>query len=164
MYGIKISLSPPEAVHRLEDVMEAVLEFAREVMPEVEVTIDKKAIDFGFHRIDAEAALERVLSLPHIQEAFNKKARETKPSIDQSESNVTSNPNQELFIGPHGMNFILIPAGPFVMGSPLTEPSRADDETQYQVTINQPFHMQTTPVTQSQWQAIMDTNPSTFNL
>ncbi|MFH0817994.1 MAG: SUMF1/EgtB/PvdO family nonheme iron enzyme, partial [Candidatus Micrarchaeota archaeon] len=51
--------------------------------------------------------------------------------------------------------FVLIPAGTFIMGSPSSESGRDDDETQHQVTISQPFYMQTTPVTQGQWQKVM---------
>ena len=39
------------------------------------------------------------------------------------------------------MEFSLIPAGTFVMGSPLTEQGRGSDETQHQVTLSKPFYM-----------------------
>ncbi len=58
--------------------------------------------------------------------------------------------------------FLLIPAGTFMMGSPEDEPERRDDETLHQVTISKPFYMQTTPVTQGQWQKVMGRNPSEF--
>jgi len=61
-----------------------------------------------------------------------------------------------------GMKFILIPAGSFIMGSPSNEPSRSSDETQHQVTISKLFYMQTTAVTQGQWQKIMGSNLSHF--
>ncbi|KPA18392.1 Microcystin-dependent protein-like protein [Candidatus Magnetomorum sp. HK-1] len=47
-----------------------------------------------------------------------------------------------------GMTFRLIPAGTFLMGSPSDELGRAGDETQYTVTISEPYYMQTTEVTQ----------------
>jgi len=49
-----------------------------------------------------------------------------------------------------GMEFALIPAGTFTMGSPVDEPSKDSDEVQHQVTITKPFYLQTTEVTQSQ--------------
>lgn len=49
-----------------------------------------------------------------------------------------------------------------MMGSPEDEPGRYADEVQHQVTITRPFYMQTTPVTQAQWQAVMGDNPSFF--
>jgi len=61
-----------------------------------------------------------------------------------------------------GMTFRLIPAGTFMMGSPTDEPGREDDETQHQVTLTQSFYMQTTEVTQGQWQAAMGSNPSHY--
>ena len=67
------------------------------------------------------------------------------------------------FINSIGMKFVLIPAGTFTMGSPSNEPSRWSYETQHQVTISRPFHMQTTVVTQGQWKRVMGSNPSHFN-
>lgn len=61
-----------------------------------------------------------------------------------------------------GMTFALIPAGTFTMGSPPNEPGRYEDETRHQVTISRPFYMQTTEVTQGQWKAVMEINPSSF--
>jgi formylglycine-generating enzyme required for sulfatase activity len=61
-----------------------------------------------------------------------------------------------------GMKFVLIPAGTFQMGSPKAESGRDEDERQHQVTISQPFYMQTTEVTQGQWQKVMGNNPSYF--
>jgi formylglycine-generating enzyme len=57
------------------------------------------------------------------------------------------------------MTFKEIPAGTFMMGSPEGEPGRRDNETQHPVTITKPFYMQTTEVTQGQWQAVMGTEP-----
>ena len=59
-----------------------------------------------------------------------------------------------------GQEFKLIPAGTFTMGSPLDEPGRTSDEKQHQVTLTQPFYMQTTEVTQAQWKAVMGNNHS----
>ncbi|HOG91722.1 MAG TPA: SUMF1/EgtB/PvdO family nonheme iron enzyme [Smithella sp.] len=58
--------------------------------------------------------------------------------------------------------FVLIPAGTFIMGSPVNEPKRGEGEKQHQVTISKSFYMQTTPVTQGQWQRIMGYNYSYF--
>lgn len=58
-----------------------------------------------------------------------------------------------------GMTFFLIPAGTFMMGSPLSEQRRFYDETQHRVTLTKPFYMQTTQVTQGQWKAFMESDP-----
>ncbi len=54
-----------------------------------------------------------------------------------------------------GMEFVLIPAGEFMMGSPPHEPHRSELEVQHKVIISQPFYMQTTEVTLKQWRALM---------
>jgi sulfatase modifying factor 1 len=54
-----------------------------------------------------------------------------------------------------GMKFVLIPTGGFRMGSPLSEPHRKRDEVQHQVSIRQPFYIQTTEVTLKQWRSLM---------
>jgi formylglycine-generating enzyme required for sulfatase activity len=76
-----------------------------------------------------------------------------------------------LYTNSLGMKFSLIPAGSFVMGSPdgvttvpasPAEPARSSDEKQHVVTLTKPFYMQTTEVTQGQWQQMMGSNPSHF--
>ena len=63
-----------------------------------------------------------------------------------------------------GQEFKLIPAGTFTMGSPSNEPGRFSNEgPQHQVTLTQPFYMQTTEVTQAQWEKVMGSNPSYFS-
>jgi len=61
-----------------------------------------------------------------------------------------------------GMKFVLIPDGSFMMGSPPHEINRADDENLHIVTISKPFYMQSTQVTQGQWEEVMGNNPSFF--
>jgi formylglycine-generating enzyme required for sulfatase activity len=62
-----------------------------------------------------------------------------------------------------GMQFVLVPAGSFLMGSPAGEPGRGSDEgPQYHVTITRPFYLGVCPVTQAQWQTVMAYNPSYF--
>jgi formylglycine-generating enzyme required for sulfatase activity len=64
---------------------------------------------------------------------------------------------------PAGMTFVKIPAGTFMMGSPDSESGRDSNEgPQHQVTISKSFEMHTTEVTQSQWEAVMGSNPSSF--
>jgi len=58
-----------------------------------------------------------------------------------------------------GMTFNKLPAGTFMMGSPVDETDREDGEHQHEVTISKAFYMQTTEVTQAQWKAVMGTEP-----
>jgi formylglycine-generating enzyme required for sulfatase activity len=46
-----------------------------------------------------------------------------------------------------------------MMGSPVDETDRDDDEDHHKVTISKAFYMQTTEVTQEQWKAVMGTEP-----
>ncbi len=59
-------------------------------------------------------------------------------------------------------DFIAIPAGSFVLGSPATEAGRSDDEAQHNVTLSKGFWMGKHEVTQAQWTKVMGTNPSHF--
>jgi formylglycine-generating enzyme required for sulfatase activity len=54
-----------------------------------------------------------------------------------------------------GMEFVLIPAGSFIMGSPPEESDRHETEVQHQVKISRPFYMQATEVTLKQWWSLM---------
>lgn len=58
--------------------------------------------------------------------------------------------------------FRWVPAGSFVMGSPLTEPGRFDDETPHKATLTKGFWIMETETTQKQWSAVMGDNPSRF--
>ena len=60
------------------------------------------------------------------------------------------------------MKFVWIAPDTFMMGSPSSESGRDTDEDQHQVTFTKGFEMQTTEVTQAQWEAVMGNNPSYF--
>ncbi|MGA9189611.1 MAG: formylglycine-generating enzyme family protein [Methanosarcina sp.] len=61
------------------------------------------------------------------------------------------------------MEFVLIPEGEFMIGSPDDEVGRYDSEGPvHKVTIKNPFNLGKYPVTQKQWVAIMGSNPSRF--
>lgn len=59
--------------------------------------------------------------------------------------------------------FVLIPAGDFMMGSPMTEKGRYGDETEHKVTLTRAFCMQETEVTQQQYKNVMQRNPASFS-
>lgn len=62
------------------------------------------------------------------------------------------------------MDFVLIPAGSFEMGSPSSEKDRDSDEGPVQrVQITKPFYMSKYEVTQEQYTALMVRNPSNFS-
>ncbi len=61
-----------------------------------------------------------------------------------------------------GMMLVEIPSGRFTMGSPASEAGRRDNETGHDVTIDRPFLLGRTEVTQQEWRAVMGSNPSRF--
>lgn len=62
-----------------------------------------------------------------------------------------------------GVEFVLIPAGEFDMGSFSEDKDRSDYESPaHRVTIKNPFYMGRSSVTQKQWKNIMGTSPSHF--
>ena len=60
------------------------------------------------------------------------------------------------------MEFVRIPAGSFVMGSPEDEEGRGSDERQHEVRISKGFWMGKYEVTQGEWEVLMGANPSWF--
>ncbi len=60
------------------------------------------------------------------------------------------------------MEFVRIPAGKFMMGSPKEEKERDDWEVQHEVTISKAFYLGKYEVTQEQYEAVTGENPSHF--
>jgi eukaryotic-like serine/threonine-protein kinase len=79
---------------------------------------------------------------------------------------------------PTGMEFVLVPAGTFMMGSSDADVQRvieqskrdfrdaelsfASEKPQHQVTIREEFYLGRYEVTQAEWQAVMGSNPSSL--
>ncbi|MCL4503148.1 MAG: SUMF1/EgtB/PvdO family nonheme iron enzyme [Deltaproteobacteria bacterium] len=76
-------------------------------------------------------------------------------------SNTLIQPAEETCVIPLDRSFVYIPAGSFIMGSPENEPGRNPDEQQHEVTLSRGFYLQSTPLTQRQWQAVMGGKPAT---
>ncbi|WP_321416959.1 SUMF1/EgtB/PvdO family nonheme iron enzyme [uncultured Methanomethylovorans sp.] len=57
-----------------------------------------------------------------------------------------------------GMEFVLIPAGEFQMGSNESN----NEQSVHKVRVSKPFYLGKYPVTQKEWQAVMGTYPSHF--
>ena len=58
-----------------------------------------------------------------------------------------------------GMNFVLCPAGSFMMGSPSNH-GYGDERPRHKVTISHPFYIGVNEVTQQQYQRVMGINPA----
>jgi formylglycine-generating enzyme required for sulfatase activity len=62
-----------------------------------------------------------------------------------------------------GMEFVLIPSGEFIMGSPTNEQGKDNYEgPAHEVIIKNSFYIGKFPVTQKQWEKIFGSNPSRF--
>jgi formylglycine-generating enzyme required for sulfatase activity len=62
------------------------------------------------------------------------------------------------------MKLVLIPAGEFLMGSPDSDnDARANEKPRHRVRITRWFYLGATPVTQGQYQAVTNANPSLLN-
>ena len=59
-----------------------------------------------------------------------------------------------------GLEFVPIPAGKFLMGSPDSDQdARAFEKPQHEVTISTPFYLGRFEVTQAQWEEVLGENP-----
>lgn len=78
--------------------------------------------------------------------------------------NLENSETAEIFASPFtGIEFVLIPAGEFEMGSPSEEQGRFPNECPaHRVTIKKSFYIGKSSVTQKQWKKIMGRNPSHF--
>ena len=61
-----------------------------------------------------------------------------------------------------GMKLVLIHAGAFTMGSPVSEVGRQDNETLHEVTISKSFYLGVYEVNQDEYEKVMGKNPSHF--
>lgn len=71
-------------------------------------------------------------------------------------------PSVESVKDANGIEFILIPAGTFTIGTVFTADVNPDEVPQQSVTISRPFYLSRYEVTQAQWESIMEKNPSEF--
>ncbi|MDL2286519.1 formylglycine-generating enzyme family protein [Desulfococcaceae bacterium OttesenSCG-928-F15] len=68
---------------------------------------------------------------------------------------------EEEFVNSVGIKFVLIPAGSFMMGcKEETELCASNEVPRHKVTISKPFYMGVYQVTQENWEAVMENNPS----
>jgi formylglycine-generating enzyme required for sulfatase activity len=70
---------------------------------------------------------------------------------------------EPFFTNSIGMEFILIPAGSFMMGSADSDPDPwCNEKPAHKVTISKPFYLGKYAVTQEPWTAVMGNNPSMY--
>ena len=92
--------------------------------------------------------------------AFDRIVRGIRTELDKRQGTTALEPS---FTNSIGMEFVLIPSGIFIMGSPDSDAEASSAERPaHRVTISQPFYLGKYPVTQAQWTAMMTHNPSGF--
>lgn len=104
-----------------------------------------------------------------------KSAGKTVKPKQKKSAGTTAKPKQKLklFTNASGMKFVLIPSGSFMMGSAVSVAETArhyklskqyfeEEHPRHKVSISKPFYLQTTEVTQEQWQKVMGNNPSHY--
>jgi formylglycine-generating enzyme required for sulfatase activity len=85
------------------------------------------------------------------------------PSQAAETVQMSSSQNSDTYTNSIGMEFVKIPAGEFMMGSPSDEKGRDDDEgLAHKVTIGDSYYLGKFEVTQKQWKAVMGDNPPYF--
>jgi formylglycine-generating enzyme required for sulfatase activity len=60
------------------------------------------------------------------------------------------------------LEFVLVPGGTFLMGSPPSEQGRSHDETQHEVTLTRPFLISRTACTQAAYEKVVGQTEFTF--
>lgn len=66
------------------------------------------------------------------------------------------------YVNDLGLEFVLIPSGSFTFDIFQVVPGRGDSIYYPKIVIDRPFHLGTHEVTQRQWTAVMENNPSVF--
>jgi formylglycine-generating enzyme required for sulfatase activity len=108
---------------------------------------------------NSEFSLTNLVKQKHREEERRREEKEILKKVKLKSEEIP-----KTFISPsNGMEFVLIPAGKFMMGSPSGEKGRYDYEgPAHEVTIKNSFYIGKYPVTQKQWEKVMGSNPSNF--
>ena len=118
-----------------------------------------------------QAATQRLTDLAEQVESVMQELREARVELDAARQEIAAlaaappaaaaaaaEPSKT-WANTLGMAFVLIPAGSFEMGS---ESGDADEQPVQPVTIDKPFYVGQFEVTQAQWHAVMENDPSQF--
>ena len=126
------------------------------------------ALLVGFMMFPPESSdIADVSSISTQPEAVPESIEPTSPRQSVVESEVSQIPapsfDQKTRTNSIGMEFVLIPAGEFDMGSPSDESGRSNNEGPvHTVTIEKAYYLGKYEVTQKQWVEVMGDNPSHF--
>ncbi|MBR6059322.1 MAG: SUMF1/EgtB/PvdO family nonheme iron enzyme [Victivallales bacterium] len=114
----------------------------------------------------ARKAAEKAAAEKAAREAVERKAAEKAAAEEAARKAAEAFQQQQIVTLALGngveLKLVKIAAGSFMMGSPLSEEGRFDEEKQHKVTLTKDFWLGRCPVTQGQYEAVMGNNPSYF--
>ena len=123
------------------------------VHPVTSARLDEFVRDFGKVEFQKAGGVRKEVSGPGAAANGHAKASSARPSGALKTITLPGGATMEMiWCGP----------GSFMMGSPVTEKGRFDDEPLHQVTLTKGFWLGKYEVTQRQWQSVMGRNPSKF--
>jgi formylglycine-generating enzyme required for sulfatase activity len=102
-----------------------------------------------------------LLGIVAATETTADRSRPNQRETRRMENRTTAIPNK-IITNSIGMKLAYIKPATFMMGSPAEERDRGNDEDQHEVEITQPYYIGVFPVTQQQYQRVMNSNPSYF--
>ena len=163
--------NPPPANFTKVELIEALIELIKKRKVDKPLTDDREVDlrDAGAFGKVPQSLIDKVVET--VRQNIKPTPSPTTPTPTPTPSPVTPTPSPTVALNSLGMEFVLIKAGSFMMGSPASEvlgttpfnESRvAREEVQHRVTISRDFYMGTHEITQGQWKAIMGNNPSNF--
>ena len=151
----------PQVPVSVATVLAQALAFSRDQRLSSAVEMRQKLRAAGMHITQSPARGTSVINLDDaptvITPRLNQPPPETKLQTQlpfSGELTVTGQPIKNKL----GMEFLMIPAGEFLMGSPVSD----YEKPQHLVKISKPFYLGKFPVTQKEWKALMKTNPSRY--
>lgn len=112
---------------------------------------------------EIESELRNAGATNQLIETIRRKSLSGLKSTGKSITSSTKVNNPKTYKNSIGIEFILIPSGSFLMGSPLTEEKRNNDEgPQRRINIKYEFYMGKYEITQEEYKKIMGNNPAYF--
>lgn len=114
----------------------------------------------GTSRVEVQSV--PIISSPSVDVDVDVKSEHIHQGAAKRDHTIKAGKRKVLIIKGVEHAFRWCPPGTFIMGSSPKEKKRNVDEIQHQVTLSHGFWLGETPITQSQWESVMRSNPSTF--
>ena len=121
------------------------------------------SIKYQFWPVAKDPTSRKQISSQHNPVVTSSSLVASKQGSHSSESGEQNSDTDSTYADPvTGMEFVWIPGGCFMMGSPASEKGRDDDEGPVHKVCVDGFYMGKYEVTQKQWRMLMGSNPSYF--